>query len=242
MKKILFSLIALVCSMSMSAQVMKVMKNGQDTPVETYYGSDYYVVFEEAPATTGIAVATIGGNDVNVGWVQLWAGGPKFAEYNVGVTDGQAESFGGLYCWGGSIDKDPNGAYNDGTDALTGDDDTATKLWGSAWRMPTKDELDALNANCDLAWTTNYNESGVKGRIYTGKGDYASNSIFLPAAGFLEEYEDGVQQQGQLCSYWSSTPKNDYAYYMYFGQYTYGANMWDAKRRYSYSVRAVLAE
>ena len=55
MKKILFSLVALVASMSMNAQVMKVMKNGQDTPVETYYGSDYYVVFEEAPAAPASA-------------------------------------------------------------------------------------------------------------------------------------------------------------------------------------------
>lgn len=247
MKKVLFSLIALVCSMSMSAQVMKVMKNGQDTPVETYYGSDYYVVFEEAPATTGTAVATIGGNDVNVGWVQLWAGGPKFAEYNVGVTDGKAESFGGLYCWGGSIDKDPNGAYKDGTDALTGDDDTATNLWGNAWRMPTKDELDALNeldalynnTNCDVTWTYNYNGSGVQGRIYTGKGDFASNSIFLPAAGC---FEDGNFQPMSTCFYWSSTPKNDYSYYMYFGDGTYGANIRDTNRRTGYSVRAVLAE
>ena len=55
MKKILFSLVALVCSMSMNAQIMKIMKNGQDTPVETYYGSDYYVVFEEAPAAPASA-------------------------------------------------------------------------------------------------------------------------------------------------------------------------------------------
>ena len=45
MKKILFALVALVCSMSMNAQVMKIMKNGEE--VATYKGSDYTVVFGE---------------------------------------------------------------------------------------------------------------------------------------------------------------------------------------------------
>lgn len=45
MKKIFFSLVALMCSMSMNAQVMKVVK-GNDV-VATYRGSDYGVVFEE---------------------------------------------------------------------------------------------------------------------------------------------------------------------------------------------------
>ena len=238
MKKILFSLIALVCSMSMNAQVMKIMKNGQDTPEETYYGSDYYVVFEEV-GKTGTAKATIDGSKVDVNWVQLWEDGPKFAEFNVGVTDGKAESCGGYYAWGGNLDKGDD--HNTGNANLTGDNDTATKLWGSAWRMPTKAELDDLLAKCDVTWTDNYKETGVKGRIYTGKGDYASNSIFLPAAGY---YNGSVRQNNTWGYYWSSTPNNsNTAHTLSF--------KWNSQDvTYSYrngngdplSVRAVLAE
>ena len=128
-------------------------------------------------------------------WVRLWEGGPKFAEYNVGVTDGKAESYGGYYCWGKATDKDSQGAYKDGTSALTGTDDTATNLWGDNWRMPKKAELEALldTNNCKFTWTKDYNGTGVKGLLCTGKGAYASNSVFLPAAGFC----DGGDVRGQ---------------------------------------------
>ena len=236
MKKILFSLVALVCSMSMNAQVMKIMKNGEE--VAKYNGAEYSVVFEEAQGstTTGTAKATIGGSEVDVNWVQLWENGPKFAEYNVGVTDGKPKSYGGYYCWGSSIDKDSNAAYKSGSDALTGDDDTATKLWGSAWRMPTQAELQALLDNCDVVWTT---VNGVNGRKFTGKGDYASNFVFLPAAG--EGYSGDVINQGDDGCYWSSSPNGSgYAYRLIFDS-GYQDVYYD-RRYYGYSVRAVLAE
>ena len=239
MKKILFSLLALVASMSINAQVMKVMKG--ETVVATYTAEQAdKVVFEEAQApvttgSTGTAKATIGGSEVDVKWVQLWAGGPKFAEYNVGVTDGKAESYGGYYCWGSSIDKDSNAAHKSGSDALTGDDDTAAKLWGSAWRMPTQAELVALLANCDVVWTT---VNGVNGRKYTGKGDYASNSVFLPAAGGC--YNGDIIGLGNYGYYWSSTPGGgNNAYFLYFDSGE--QNVYSYYRGYGYSVRAVLA-
>ena len=233
MKKILFSLVALVASMSMNAQIVKIMKGGDVVASYTAEQADS-VVFEEAPAsTTGTAKATIGGNEVDVNWVQLWENGPKFAEYNVGVTDGKAESYGGYYAWGGNLNK--GGGYNSGTDVLTGDADTATKLWGSNWRMPTKAELDALLANCDVVWTT---VNGVNGKKFTGKGDYSSNSVFLPAAGNC--VGGNVSGQGNGGYYYSSTPYGStYAYYLYIlsgsSQYVRNTN-----RFYDYSVRAVL--
>ena len=237
MKKVIFTLVALVASMSMNAQVMKIMKNGE---VEaTYKGSEYSVVFEEeqGSTTTGTAKATIGGSEVDVNWVQLWENGPKFAEYNVGVTDGKAESYGGYYCWGSSIDKDQSAAYKSGTDPLTGTDDTATNLWGNNWRMPTEAELEALLTNCDVEWTT---VGGVNGRKFTGKvAPYTSNSVFLPAAGYC--YYGGVHDQGFYGSYWSSTPNgSDYAYCLYF--YSGGQGVDYDGRCHGYSVRAVLAE
>ena len=235
MKKILFSLVALVCSMSMNAQVMKVMKGNVVVATYTADQADN-VVFEEAQGstTTGTAKATIGDSEVDVNWVQLWAGGPKFAEFNVGAANNKAEDYGGYYAWGGSQDKVDD--HNTGTVDLKDDADTATKLWGSNWRMPTKAELDDLLANCDVAWTT---VNGVNGRKFTGKGDYASNSVFLPAAGGC--YSGNVGDQGDYGGYWSSTPAGSgSAYLLYFSSGFQDVSYDD--RDFGCSVRLVLAE
>lgn len=225
---------ALACSMSMNAQIMKVMKGNVVVATYTAEQADN-VVFEEAYAFgTGTAKRT---GDINVKWVQLWENGPKIAEYNVGASS--ATENGAHYCWGSSIDKDPAVAYKSGSDALTGDDDTATNLWGSNWRMPTKAEFDALLANCDVVWTDNYKESGVKGVIVTGKGDYASNSVFLPAADFCV---NGVPSGNDRGDYWSSTPNGNTAH-AYYLQFDSGSQFTNYRYRYrGSSVRAVLAE
>lgn len=63
--------------------------------------------------TTGPMTATIDGTDVEKSWVQLWAGGPKFATENVAST----------MTW---------------TDAKKTGSDFA---WGKNWRTPTADEV-----------------------------------------------------------------------------------------------------
>ena len=185
------------------------------------------------PITIGTAKRT---GNIDVTWVQLWENGPKFAEYNVGVTDGKAESYGGYYCWGRSIDKDSNAAYNEGTNVLTGTDDTATNLWGSNWRMPTYEELEALLDNCDVEWTA---VNGVYGRKYTGKGYYASNSVFLPAAGNC--YEGSVSGHGDYGDYWSSTP-NGSCVACILDFTSDDQDVSSDERDFGCSVRAVLAE
>lgn len=189
--------------------------------------------FSGASGTTGTAKRT---GDIDVNWVQLWENGPKFAEYNVGAANNKAEDYGGYYCWGGSIDKDRSRVYKEGTDVLTGNDDTATNLWGSNWRMPTREEFKGLLDNCDVAWTA---VNGVNGRMYTGKGDYASNSVFLPASGFF--FINLVQDTGSFGYYFSSKPgDSSRAYQMYFS--VTGQDMHDGYREMGNSVRAVLAE
>ena len=200
-------------------------------------GKVYKVQVNSAP-TTGTAKATIGSSEVDVNWVQLWAGGPKFAEYNVGVTDGKAESYGGYYCWGGSIDKDTEGAYNTGTVDLKDDADTATNLWGDKWRMPTRAELDDLLANCDVEWTT---QNGVNGLLCTGTESYSSNSIFLPAAGYWISGDAVVALGGDVGFYWSSTAyEGDFEDGLLFNSESQevGCDFRDGGN----SVRAVLAE
>ena len=86
---------------------------------------------------------------------------------------------------------------------LAAEDDAASVQWGADWRMPTTEEMQALETNTTNVWTDNYNNTGIKGRIFTGKGDYANSSLFLPAAGYFDgtSYHDG----GSWGDYWLST-------------------------------------
>ena len=194
------------------------------------------------PGTTGKAKANIGGVEKDVPWIQLWENGPKFAKYNVGVTDGKAESYGGYYCWGSSIDKDSDLKYNQSNVELTGADDTATNLWGEKWRMPTSTELEDLtNPNyCRCSYIFDYNGTGVNGLLCKGIGIYSSNSIFFPAAGMFTEK---LRNLNDVCCYWSTTPVNDgdHAYYMGAGQSGNHVVVSNPRER-GFSIRAVFAE
>ncbi len=196
----------------------------------------------------GEANATaVGGN---VKWVQLWENGPKFAEYNVGATS--VGDYGAYYCWGGSYENGDGITWNDDQCTkdvpLSGDSDTATKLWGDNWRMPTSDELHTPvyyyeNTYCSAVWIDNYKCTGKNGMLYTGRGDYSGNSIFFPAAGVCDWSEGNV---GKVTNpgggyYWPSTPHNhEDAYNMYIcsGWQIVGTDY----RYHGMFVRAVLNE
>ena len=109
--------------------------------------------------------------------------------------------------------------------------------------MPTQAELQALLSSCDVEWmdgsTKKYNNTTVTGLLCTGKGAYASNSVFLPAAGVC--YDGSAVSQDYYGSYWSSTPgDSDFAYDLFFGSSGHLVN--GDSRSDGYSVRAVLAE
>jgi hypothetical protein len=91
-----------------------------------------------------------------------------------------------------------------GTYVLTSKHDAAQVHWKGAWRMPTKEELDNLDKKCEWTWDI---RNGVNGYVVRGRGNYASKSIFLPAAGYGEgALLDGY---GSLGCYWSSGPTSD---------------------------------
>lgn len=168
MKKILFWLVALVATMSMNAQNAKVMKvlDGE-TVLKTYeVKTTLKVVYEDAP-TTGTAEATISGSTVNVTWVQLWAGGPKFAEKNVGA---------GNY-------TDVGTTMSSTEAAKTGE----AYVWGANWRTPSYDDMDELqkatsNTGSTKVTCTYTQENGVWGFKFTGiESGYTENSVFFPA-------------------------------------------------------------
>ncbi|MGN0833240.1 MAG: carboxypeptidase regulatory-like domain-containing protein [Kiritimatiellia bacterium] len=183
-----------------------------------------------------IADVTFVAEVLELGGVQLWADGPYWAECNVGasqpeesgycfwwgdtvgytrnangygwvsVQDGTAFSFSTNNCptYNKSISTLQSEGYIDATTKLVAAHDAATAYLGAPWRMPTDAEFSALISNCTTTWT---NRNGVYGRLVTGKGAYASKSIFLPAAGF--GYGSGLCLRGSYGCYWSSTSLSD---------------------------------
>lgn len=151
--------------------------------------------------------------------------GIKWATCNVGAT--RPEDSGDFFAWGetepyySSLNpltwKSGKGAgydwgsYKWGTDAntfsrytggdygtLLAEDDAAAANWGGTWRMPTKEEFEAL-FSLEKNWVTDYKGTGVNGYTFTGNG----NTIFLPAAGLM--YSTSNSRHGTECWYWSSS-------------------------------------
>ena len=118
-------------------------------------------------------------------------------------------------------------------------DDAARANWGGAWRMPTDAEWTELRENCTWTWTSDYNGTGVAGRIVTS--NINGNSIFLPAAGFRDDRDFGLLGAGDDGGYWSSslgTDKPDYAWNVYFD--LGNVDGYDSGRYGGQSVRPVL--
>ena len=98
--------------------------------------------------------------------------------------------------------------------------DAAHVHWGGDWRMPTEMELQNLLDKCDWTWKE---VNGVNGYVVRGKGDYASASIFLPAAGCGSD--SSLFNDGLYGDYWSSVACANIkdARHLYFGSGNSGA-------------------
>ncbi len=122
-----------------------------------------------------------------------------------------------------------------GTYTLAPEHDAARAHWGGGWRMPTYQELSDLRSNCDWAWTT---QGGVNGYVVSGRGDYASVSIFLPCAG--DGYGASLSNSGSNGLYWSSVPYSDsYGSSWYLGFGSGGHGTYNSFRLSGQSVRPV---
>ncbi len=145
----------------------------------------------------------------------------KWATCNVGANS--PEEYGDYFAWGEVKPKEQYGwstykyckgtsgtmtkycsnivlgykGFTDKKTVLDPEDDAATVNWGGAWRMPTHEEQEELRNNCRWKWTK---QNGVKGYKVIGPN---GNSIFLPAAGYMEE---GTLNDARSCgNYWSSS-------------------------------------
>jgi hypothetical protein len=167
--------------------------------------------------------------------VQLWEDGPYWAEMNVGANEPWESGY--YFWWGDTVGykrENDNWVASDGSNLnfsfnknsistdlyistlksegwitsdgiLTSEYDAAQIHWGGNWRMPTKQDIDNLNSKCD--WTpTSLN--GVNGYVVKGRGEYSSNSIFLPYAGTADNTSN--PDVGLSAGYWSSEPHPNY--------------------------------
>ena len=170
---------------------------------------------------------------VSVGKVQLWEGGPYWADRNIGAD--KPWDYGLYFWWGDTTGHRPSGGTfsfsfvksNCPTDeksinqlqsegwitsngVLSRRHDAAHVKWGGSWRMPTDQELSDLCSKCDWTWMT---INGVNGYVVRGRGDYDNNNIFLPAAG-CGNSATSLFYVGWDGYYWSSVPA-DYIYRAY---------------------------
>ena len=200
--------------------------------------------------------------------VQLWENGPYWAKRNVGATkpeesgyyfwwgdtvgytrnasdngwvsvkNGASFSFTSGNCptYNKTTSQLQSAGYIDASGNLVAAHDAATAHLGAPWRLPTDAELSALVSNCTTTWTT---RNGVQGRLVTGKGAYASKSIFLPAAG--GGYDSSLYYLGSDGYCWSSTPYSDSSYYawlLYFRSSNFSRDYRNC-RYFGQSVRPV---
>ncbi len=197
-------------------------------------------VTETPPKRSGRRPARAGAH----GKVQLWEGGPYWAETNIGAE--KPEDYGYYFWWGDTV-----GYKRDGNAWVASDGSSRNFEFGEK-NAPTYgkgiDELkregwltkdgvlapkhDAAHVHWGGDWRMPTDQelkdleekcdwewttkNGVHGYIVRGKGMYASASIFLPAA----DHGTGssLYDAGSLGYYWSSVAGSDnyYAWYLYF--------------------------
>lgn len=96
--------------------------------------------------------------------------------------------------------------FTDDKTVLDAVDDAAHVNWGGNWRMPTKDELEELVANCTWTWSTINGVSGY--RVISNVKGFEGRFIFLPAAGY--RYDWSLDSKDSYGYYWSSSLYTSY--------------------------------
>jgi len=238
-----WTFVATNCATGVAVPVVSVSQNGSDVGSTTSWTRRYIwnAAYDVGVVKIDDLALTV---DVQLG-VQLWETGPYWAKCNVGAS--KPEEYGYYFWWGDTVgykrNTDNNGwvsvkdgtsysfsdcptsdknnsqllseGYIDSTGNLVVAHDAATAHLGAPWRVPTDAEFSALISNCTTTWTV---RNGVYGRLVTGKGAYASKSIFLPAAG--DGGDSYLYGPGTFGYFWSSSPVsgNSYdAWYLDFG-------------------------
>ena len=129
-----------------------------------------------------------------------------------------------------------NGVFvGDGRTWLQFTDDAAYRYWGNKWQMPSKEQCEELiNSTYNIVeWETQ--ENGIKGLRITSRTN--GNSIFVPAAGFRERYDDAYTNQYGL--YWTRSLSEQYSKWAYQFAFSWSITVTDIWRFYGKTVRPV---
>ena len=255
MKKLILSLVTLA-SLAFAANAVTFMR---------VHSSDGHIVMYDVKEVTEVDYeetedgVTVSGKEGLYTYVDLGLpSGTKWATYNVGAS--KPTEYGDYFAWGETKPKEDyswetykwcNGSYTsmtkyctrgyygtvDNKTVLDAEDDAATVNWGSAWRMPTAEEIDELLFGCSWEWVEDFNGTGIAGRLGTSKKN--GTTIFLPAGHCIDLAVEYVYRG----RYWSSSlyeNSSDCAHYLYFSDNSISSSN-DIGSRYSgRSVRAVL--
>lgn len=192
MKKIILTLLTAIAALSVDAQIIEVYKkDGQPTPTNIF-DSSYKVKFREKSSETNTSGSAKKKDNNDQNWVQLWAGGPRFAIVNVS-TKQQAP-----------IGSDP-----------------VTVAWGPNWRTPTLDEMVQLVTKCTRSYNTNkvtitgtesYTGNSITldvdaisnpptgGRTWTGT--YWTSTLADGSRRFVLKLDDPVSDPDIIVDYW----------------------------------------
>lgn len=199
--------------------------------------------------------------------VQLWEGGPRWAETNIGAKE--PWEFGLYFWWGDTVGYRWEGnawVASDGSSSYYNLSWKNTPTFGKSQATLqsegwiTADGVltsahDAARAHCDEGWRLPTKQeiddlysrcdwawtttNGVKGYVVRGQGDYYSEaSIFLPAAGCGDGYS--LYYVGSYGLYWSSVPCSDdnNSWSLHFNT----SNHFTSIRCYGFTVRPVLVD
>ena len=154
------------------------------------------------------ATKNVGACDItDTGLYFQWGDISGYTASQVGSGEGKKYFGWADYKYGnGTSSPDASGMtkYNssDGKAVLETADDAARAALGGQWRMPTDAEYAALGNAVTIAWTADYQGSGVAGMICTDKTD-SSKTLFFPACGYC--YNGSFYFRGSRGRYWSNS-------------------------------------
>lgn len=183
-------------------------------------------------------------SETDYGLYFQWGDTQGYTKDEVGSGEGQ-KYFGWEDYKYGNGTSSPGAAgmtkYNetDGLRLLELSDDAAKLSWGSQWRMPTLSEFNTLLNSTTNEWVTDYQGSGVSGRLFTDTTD-SSKKLFFPASG---KNEDGMNRQPNAYGYyWANQCYNGeviQSHYLIFTQGDY-CRTHSTLRYRGFTVRGVL--
>ena len=160
----------------------------------------------------GIVMTREDGTTYNLYWAECNLGASKPEEYGYYYAWAETEpktifSWENYKWYNGSQYGGGSKLINYNSSVIQLEDDAANVALGGDWRIPTRAEIFALEENCQWEWTE---LNDIFGYLVVSKVN--GNSIFLPAAGFLDAgwhglgpETDSATEVGVTGHYWAST-------------------------------------